>query len=198
MVHVRVEHRACGESYAPPVRQFACERQSGAASSLVSDNGDIGELHHGVDEVIGRAVGTAVGQYGCLLLPTDTAGRFDIDCCRVREVTMSRSCLVGDVSDEDFLVSESGCELARGREFSPSVASDIDYDSVTERHSQERCAEVSVANGIREAFNVDVSDVVLKDLPRNAGRDDIVVAQVIALNAVAEVGGIGREPCPIL
>ena len=76
LLHVGVEMWAGGEAYCPSVRQFGSERHAGATTGFVTHDSDIGQTAHLIDEIVGCAVGAAVGQHYCFLLPTYAVAGF--------------------------------------------------------------------------------------------------------------------------
>ena len=63
-----------------------------------------------VDKIVGCAERTAIGQHDCFLLPAYPIGWFQIDGIGFREVVVSGSCLMADVSCQNLFVSESGSD----------------------------------------------------------------------------------------
>ena len=108
LLHVGVEMWAGGEAYCPSVRQFGSERHAGATTGFVTHDSDIGQTAHLIDEIVGCAVGAAVGQHYCFLLPTYAVAGFQFYGVGFGEIIMSLAGFVAYIPSQHFLVGETG------------------------------------------------------------------------------------------
>ena len=197
MVHLRVVHGAGRETDGPPVGKFRGEGETGAASRAVAHDGDVLQLLHGVDKVVGGAVGASVCQHTDGLLPAHAARWLQVDRIRFGEVAVPRTGLVADVAGQYLLVGKAGGNAVGVGQLAAGVVAYVDDEPFADGELLQHVAQVAVAHGIAEALVVDVADVVVERLVLQSRGDVVVLAEVDALNAVAEVLRVVLVPVPV-
>ena len=110
---------------------------------------------------------------------------------------MAGSPLMLPVADERLLVAEAGGHLLGIGQVAAAVATDVDDESATEDHVEQRLVEIALADALRERLVAHVADVVVEDAVVDARGNLIIGAHVAAQERVAHVGRIVLRPGPI-
>lgn len=117
---------------------------------FVTYQSDIGKVAHSVHEIIRCTIRVTIGEEHYFLLPTNTVGRFQINRFRIREITVSLSCLMLDVSRQYLFISEAGGNTFRVSKITSAVISHIENQSATWSKVGENFVQITVTDAIGE------------------------------------------------
>ena len=92
----------------------------------------------------------AIGEKHYLLLPTNAVGWVQINRFRIREITVSLSCLMLDVSRQYLFISEAGGNTLRVSKITSAVISYIENQSATWSKVGENFVQITVTDTIGE------------------------------------------------
>ena len=111
---------------------------------------------------------------------------------------MAWTCFMTDVADQYFLICKPCGQFLCCSQVASSVIAYIDNQSVANLQFLQHLVQVSVADTVGETFTIDVTDVIFQNLVGQSGGNDVILFQVVALDAVAEIPWISIEPFPVL